>query len=172
MQEYLIRVAEAVTRVDLGEIEGARNIFEEVRESGNMVWLVGNGGSAATAGHFANDLTKMAGVRAIAVHSMISTALAYGNDNGWERMYADLLVSFMKPGDALVAISCSGKSRNVLEAVKLFHHNRLIIMTGNKYDSPLAGVDADSKIFVVDSDIRVQEDAHLAICHAIAGSLR
>jgi D-sedoheptulose 7-phosphate isomerase len=171
MKEYLARVAEAVLHLDVGELDNAVKILEEVRASGNMVWIVGNGGSAATAEHFANDLTKMAHVRALAVHAMTPTVLAYGNDEGWETSYLSILNVMRKPGDALVAISCSGKSPNVIFPAMKFHHDRLIVLTGNDFESQLAGMDADAKIFVIDEDIRVQEDAHLAVCHAIAGAL-
>ncbi|RPJ25222.1 MAG: SIS domain-containing protein [Chloroflexi bacterium] len=172
MRQYLADTAEAIGRVEVGELDNAVRILQEVRDNGNVVWIVGNGGSAATAEHFANDLVKMAGVRAIAVHSLTPTLLAYGNDEGWETACLSILNVMKKPGDALVAISCSGKSPNVVLAAMKFHHNRLIVLTGNKYDSQLASMDAGAKIFVTDEDIRIQEDAHLAACHAIAGALR
>ena len=172
MKAYLAKVAEATLHVDIGELENAVQMIQKVRENGNMVWVVGNGGSAATAEHFANDLLKMAGVRAVAINSLLPSLLAYGNDNGWDRMYADLLGALKKDGDLLVAISCSGNSPNVVEAAKLFHHNCLIVLTGNKYDSDLAYMDANAKIFAKNPDIRAQEDVHLSVCHAIAGALR
>jgi len=172
IKDYLASSAQAIERVDAGEIDNAVRILQEVRDSGNTVWTLGNGGSAATAEHLANDLLKMAGVRAISITSLVAQFTAYGNDNGWERMYADPLAALHRDGDALVAISCSGNSQNVVNAARLFHHTRLIILTGDRYDSALAVMDADAKVFVPDGDIKVQEDAHLAACHAIAGALR
>lgn len=173
IKEYLADTMEALARVDSGEVLNACEMIQKAKDSGSIVWVVGNGGSASTAEHFANDLVKIAGVRAIALPSLSPSILAYGNDNGWERMFADPLCVLKRgEGDILVAISCSGQSPNVLEAASLFHHTRLIVLTGNRTDSPLAGTDADAKIFVHDGDIRVQEDAHLAVCHAIAGEIR
>lgn len=169
---YLSDSAEAIARLEVGEIDNAILMIKRARDNDHTVWMVGNGGSAATAEHFAGDLVKVGNVKAIAVNSLLPHILAYGNDNGWERMYADLLGALMRDGDVLVAISCSGKSANVLNAAALFHHNRLIVMTGQTYDSPLAAMEADAKIFVLDGDIRIQEDAHLAACHVIAGALR
>lgn len=170
--DYLARSAEAIRLLDVGEIANAITILREVKDCGGTVWVVGNGGSAATAEHFAGDLVKVGGVRSVAVPSLSPAVIAYGNDEGWEKMYAAPLEKMKKNYDALVAISCSGDSPNVVCAARLFHHNMLIILTGSRYDSLLAGMDADSKIFVRDPDIRVQEDAHLAICHSIAGELR
>lgn len=172
MQEYLKKVSEAVSCVDIEELEMAVRVFKGAREGGNTVWIVGNGGSAATADHLANDLVKLGGVRSVSIPSLTTVLLAYGNDEGWDGMFENVLKSMGRNGDALVAISCSGSSKNVVAAAKLFHHNRLVVMTGNKYDSPLAEMDADAKIFVTSPDIRVQEDVHLAICHAMAGALK
>ena len=172
IREYLADTGQAIARVDVGELDNAISMIKKVRANGGMVWVVGNGGSASTAEHFANDLIKMGNVRAIAVNSLLPAVLAYGNDNGWDRMYADLLVELRKDGDLLVAISCSGNSANVVKAATLFHHNSLIVMTGCKYDSELAVMDADAKIFVPDDDIRIQEDVHMAVCHVIAGELK
>jgi D-sedoheptulose 7-phosphate isomerase len=172
MKDYLARVAKAVAGVDMEELEHAVRILTEVRDKGNMVWLVGNGGSAATAEHFAVDLTKMAGVRAIAINSLLPSFLAYGNDHGWDRMFSDLLLALKKEEDVLVAISCSGRSDNVIHCARLFRRQKLITMTGNIYNSPLAIMEAGAWICVPDEDIRVQEDAHMAVCHAVAGRLR
>lgn len=172
-KEYLARVAEASARMDIGEIENAVRIIQEVKNSGNIVWIVGNGGSASTAEHFANDLVKMAYVRAIALPSLMPSVLAFGNDQGWERMYRDLIsILSRKEGDVLVAISCGGNSPNVLNAAAVFYHSRLIVLTGNNPDSSLAKINADAKIFVPDGDIRIQEDIHLSICHIIAGAVK
>lgn len=169
--DYLASSAEAISRVDVGEIENAIRIIQDVKEKDGTVWVVGNGGSAATAEHFANDLVKVGGVRAIAIPSIAASVSAFGNDNGWERMYADLLMALRWREDVLVAISCSGESANVVHAAGLFDHRHLIILTGERANSKLAMMDADSKIFVKSPDIRIQEDAHLAVCHAIAGGL-
>jgi D-sedoheptulose 7-phosphate isomerase len=168
--EYLAKTAEALSRLDSGEIKNAVRMIQEVKKDGNIVWLVGNGGSAATAAHFAVDLQK-AGVRAIALPSMVPSITAYGNDDGWQKMFSGILEVTAKHGDALVAISCGGKSVNVIMAARHFGRDRLIILTGNDFESPLAAFDADCKLFVTDEDIRVQEDAHMAACHAISGAI-
>lgn len=169
---YLADTAEAMLRVDMGELDNAARMILEAKDGGNTVWVVGNGGSAATAEHLSNDLLKLGGVRAISVSAMFPTVLAFGNDCGWEKMYAEALKVLRRNGDVLVAISCGGRSPNVVEAAKLFHHDHLIVLTGNTFDSPMAQMEADAKVFVYDGDIRVQEDVHLAVCHWLAGAVK
>lgn len=171
IENYLEQITASLLVQDASEIVDAVQILRSAWEVDASVWIVGNGGSASTAGHFANDLVKMAGVSAFSVADMTSVVMAYGNDDGWEKMFSGALERLMKPHDVLVAISCGGKSRNVIEAAKLFGSSRLIILTGNRSDTPLAQMKAGAKIQAMSEDIRIQEDIHLIACHMIAGIL-
>ena len=145
-QSHIQSLVGALLVLNVYEIEKAIRILKEVRDSGGFVWIVGNGGSAATASHFANDLEKMASVRAIAVPDMMSKVLAYGNDNGWERMFSDVIQRNIGVNDAVVLISCSGNSPNVVHVAKDHAHNRMIVLTGNDEGSALALIGADALI--------------------------
>jgi len=171
-KEHFKAVADALGLVDLEQVSCAVGILRIVKQRKGMVWIVGNGGSAATAEHFANDLLKTAGVRAVALPGMTSTVSAYGNDEGWENMYKHTLLGLSKQDDALVAISCSGNSPNVYELAHWWFDN-LVVLTGNeKIKNKLANINQGVPVIhVEDSDIAVQEDVHLSICHAIAKSL-
>lgn len=173
VETHFENVKRVLSLVDPKRIVEAVEILNGVRSTYRTVWIVGNGGSAATASHFANDLWKMAKIKAVAVPSLIPIVTAYGNDNGWDNMFADVLKHKFEPGDVLVAISCSGRSKNVVEAVKkvLEWQENVIAITGAGIDSNvLAQLDV-TKILVTDIDIKVQEDVHLAICHAIITAL-
>ena len=171
---YLTEVSWALLEVDIKMVEKVVKLLGETKKLNKTVYLVGNGGSATTAMHFAQDLQKMCGIRAIAVPALIPNILAYGNDTSWENMFAGYLGGTMEQFDVLVAISCSGSSPNVLKAVDFALKNdlnRIIGFTGQISPSnPLAR--APGLIICVNSpDIKVQEDVHLAICHSIVGAL-
>lgn len=171
--DYFLSLASATALLENGPIEKAVEILRGVKEAGGSVWIVGNGGSAATASHFANDLVKMARVRAIAVTDAVPSILAFGNDHGWSLMFRDYLRVHQRPGDALVAISCSGASDNVLAAA-VDGWDKVIVLTGmpggrNELDNLKV---ADAIIHVQSKDIRIQEDIHMAVCHFISGELR
>lgn len=169
---HLHAVASTLMSVNDIEIEKAVRMLEQVRRQDAFVWLVGNGGSAATCSHFANDLEKMCKIRAISVPDMTPTLLAYGNDEGWDNMFWRVVGEYGRSNDVLVAISCSGKSQNVVKAAGHWAYSHLVVLTGDSVDSALVMPGAHAVIGVPHSDIKVQEDVHLAVCHAIVGALK
>lgn len=165
-----------VPRMRVGEAE---YILKSARNAKKAVYIMGNGGSAATASHFANDLVKMCGIRAYAIPDMLPLITAYGNDESWTRMYSAVLEKLIQPHDVVVAISCSGNSLNVVSAIQSaidFGHPAALIKTialiGADLECTLAKLNPDVLISVPFRDIRVQEDCHMVICHAIAGALK
>lgn len=164
---YMSKVMVGISHIDFDQMQITTDILRKVRKLNKKVFIVGNGGSAATASHFANDLLKMCGVRAISIPDMTSAVLAYGNDNGWDYQFVDPISKLYDEGDALIAISCSGNSRNVVECAKFIEHP-LIVMTGNDKECKLVGMNPDAIIYADSDDITIQESIHSAICHTIA----
>lgn len=167
---HFASVRSALSSVSKREIDKAISSIYQARADGSNVWIVGNGGSAATASHFANDLTKMAKVRAISVPDMIPLMTAYGNDEGWNRMFSDVIRSLGRRSDLLVAISCSGNSPNVVHAA--VEATNPVVITGNNPACDLSKTNPGAFIMVDNDDITVQEDVHLILCHAIAKALK
>ena len=161
------RVLVSLTHVDSKEIEKAVEILQEARKNLNNVWLVGNGGSASTANHLANDLYKMCNIRAISLPLLVPTVLAYGNDTGWRNMFVGAFGKLYTPGDVLIAISCSGNSDNVVACAEMVE-KPIILMTGNNRKSKLAQMNPKAVIYVDNDDITIQESVHSVVCHAIA----
>lgn len=166
-------VVEALNLVDQESVEEAIKILREVGKSGRFVWIVGNGGSAATASHFANDLVKMCHIRAVSIADMTPLTLANGNDYGWEHMFANPVRELSDPMDVVVAISCSGNSKNVVAAIETIRYKcQTIALTGPAENSLLLQLEPTVAIRVMADEIRVMEDVHSIICHAIAGAIR
>jgi D-sedoheptulose 7-phosphate isomerase len=166
----------ALRGVSAEKVREMVDVLRRVRFQNASVYLVGNGGSAATASHFANDLVKMCGVRAFALGDMGPAVSAFGNDDGWEYMFAHPLVKLLLPQDVLIAISCSGSSENVVEAVRVMKSHsypglKTIVLTGADVNCELAKLQPDVIIYVPFKDIRVQEDCHMVICHTVVGAL-
>lgn len=173
-RKHFSEVSEVMTLYDNEEIQQAINALQIVKKARGTIYLFGNGGSHATASHFANDLVKMARIRAVCVGDMATAMLAYGNDNGWERMFSDPLGQMLKPGDGVIGISCGGESENVLRALELaVRKNALAIgLTGNSLQSRINGLGLNALVHANYPDIRVQEDFHLMVCHAIVRTLQ
>jgi len=155
--------------IDHDEIQKAINTLRDAKERGAQVFIFGNGGSAATSIHFANDIVKMCGIVAQSLTN-VSILTAVANDLNYGQGFAFPLRVLMSEGDVVIGISCSGKSENVLNALEYAQdHGVTISLTGDK-KSRIMEV-SDICIKAPHKDIRVQEDVHMMICHAIAGEL-
>ena len=110
--------------LDLEELERAVDALRRARDDGAMIYVAGNGGSAATASHLVNDLgkaTKRSGRRPLRVMGLtdnVSWLTALGNDEGYERVFTGQLENFATEGDLLIVITASGNSPNVLDALR------------------------------------------------------
>lgn len=121
--DYIAGFQELLTRIDLGAVERVVDRLRDARDRGATIYLAGNGGSAATAMHLANDFgkaTKRSGCRALRVMCLsdnVSWLTALANDEGFERAFTGQLENFAQPGDLLIVISTSGNSPNLVDAV-------------------------------------------------------
>jgi D-sedoheptulose 7-phosphate isomerase len=122
-KSYLADLRVALDSIDVSAILRIVERLRVARDAGRTVFIAGNGGSAATASHWVNDLgkaTKRSGRRPIRVMGLsdnVSWITALGNDEGYERVFSGQLENFVEPGDVLAVISASGNSPNVLHAV-------------------------------------------------------
>lgn len=120
---YLDYLAECFASIDCDQVAAFVDLLIKARDQGRAVYFVGNGGSASTASHFANDIgigTRTgdgAPFRAISLTDNVPVMTALANDEGYERIFVDQLRVQMADGDDLVAISASGNSPNVIAAV-------------------------------------------------------
>ena len=171
--EYKGRLFSALDSIDLGKVDEAIAALRAARNDGRQIFVCGNGGSAATANHFACDMVKGASYghekrfRIMALSESVSTLTAYANDVSYDAVFVEQLKNFANPGDVLVAISGSGNSPNVINAVE---HARVI----GVYTIGLSGRDggklrplSDLSLHVDDGHMGRIEDAHMVICHMI-----
>ena len=121
--KYLADFRELVARVDLDGVARVVERLRIARDIGATIYLAGNGGSAATATHLANDLgkaTKRSGcppIRVMCFSDNVSWLTALAHDEGYERVFTEQLENFARPGDVLIVISASGNSPNLVDAV-------------------------------------------------------
>jgi D-sedoheptulose 7-phosphate isomerase len=129
---YLRDLERLMAGVDLDAVARIVGLLRAARDSGGTIYIAGNGGSAATASHWANDLgkaTKCAGrgwIRVMCLSDNTPWLTALANDEGYERVFAGQLENFAGPGDALIVISASGNSPNLVQAVELANERGLI----------------------------------------------
>jgi D-sedoheptulose 7-phosphate isomerase len=162
----------------LDGVDRALALLEDAYRDRRGVWLVGNGGSAATASHMANDLMLgvgkdgAAGLGAVSLAGDPAVLTAIANDAGYERVFDRQIEALAEPGDVLIAITSSGNSENVLRAVECARRRGLhtigLLGMGGGAVAPLC----DAAIVVPSDDPGAIEDAHMALDHLITAYLR
>jgi D-sedoheptulose 7-phosphate isomerase len=138
-----------------------------VHDAGNKLMFVGNGGSATTASHMATDYNKNGNLRALSLNdSSMLTCLA--NDYSFDDVFAKQVEFHARAGDLLVAISSSGKSPNILNAVRTARALgcTILTMSGFAADNPLRR-EGDINVYLPSDLYGIVEIGHLALCHAI-----
>lgn len=181
MSEYVDRYAAALVQalhaLDRGMVWGVIEELLRCWREGRHVFLIGNGGSAATASHMANDLNRLDApgqprMKAISLTDNVSLITALANDTDYVNIFAEQLRNFCQPGDVVIAISCSGNSPNVLAGLELAHKlgARTIGFTGDT-GGKLSEL-VDLCVYAPVSYIGQQEDVHMMLDHVITGALR
>ncbi len=172
-EAYRTELLKTIAAIDASKVDAAIEWLREARDEGRQIFVCGNGGSAATASHFATDMLKGASYlrpvrfRIMALTDSLPTISAYANDVGYDCVFAEQLRNFARPGDIVMAISGSGNSPNVVEAVKAGNEIgcRTVALTGR--DGGKLGGLAHLNIHVCDPHMGRIEDAHMIICHMI-----
>ena len=140
----------------------------QVRDNKGSVYVIGNGGSAAVASHAVIDLINVAKLRAFTLHEpSVLTCLV--NDYGYESAYALLLKQIARPGDILIAISSSGSSLNICNAVTqmISSGGNVITLSGFSHNNPLRSL-GDINIWLNVSDYGLVEIGHQFILHNLS----
>lgn len=148
-------------------IEQAVNIIRTTEKTKNKVMIIGNGGSAAIASHMHNDLCKSIGVKTL-VFTEIPLLTALSNDINYEIAYQMQVELWAAENDLLIAISSSGKSENIIKAVKTAKEKKCKIITfsGFLQNNPLRQL-GDINIYVPDSSYGYVEEMHSVLTHFI-----
>ncbi len=176
--QYVTGVQALAAELPLANTPEAVALLLEAWRHGRHVFVCGNGGSAATASHFVNDLNKGANVagkrrfRAIGLIDNTPLLMAWSNDVSYEQALAEQLVNFVETGDVLVAISGSGNSPNVLRAVETAHAHGAGTLGVTGYDGGKLKPLVDVCLHVPSHCMEQVEDLHMILCHILTVTLR
>jgi D-sedoheptulose 7-phosphate isomerase len=144
--------------------------------NGGKLMLFGNGGSAGDAQHLATELTvrykkDRSAIAAIALTTDTSALTAAGNDLGFEQIFARQIEALGRPGDVAIAISTSGKSPNIIAALKQAKSMRLVTAAlGGKGGGDMAGLASHLLVVPSDTTARIQE-MHILLGQMLCGAL-
>ena len=176
---YTKRINLAFSKIDQSNIEKALFELNQSFESGARIWIAGNGGSAATASHFATDLSRCKNSRnkpikgiSLCVNSGLITAIS--NDFGYEYIFSRQLSNLATAGDLLIVLSASGNSKNILEVLGWAKNNQVKTIALTGFDGGEANKMADISLHIPTEigDYGVAEDTHSIICHFLSSQFK
>src|SRR5215203_3246107 len=178
LNTYLSQVAQTLSQVPRQPLDRIAEALWETYERDGTILICGNGGSAASASHFACDLAKLTisadcrRVRATALTDNIALMTAWSNDRAYADMFVEQLIGIYRPGDLLFAISGSGNSPNVLRAVDWANERGAPTVGLTGFDGGKLARLARLSLHVQNDVMPQVEDIHMAICHGLAVAIR
>lgn len=180
-KQYLHALRGLLKSIEDGLADGMdqlSDILNQARESRKTIFIMGNGGSAATASHFAGDLLKgtivkgLPRFKAVALTDNTPTLLAWGNDDCYENIFLEQLINLMEKGDVVIGISGSGSSKNVLRAIDYANENGATTVGISGFDGGELFKSAHFNIHVESTDMQHIEDVHMIIVHLLTSLIR
>jgi D-sedoheptulose 7-phosphate isomerase len=172
-EQYRSSLLQTLANIDSGKVAQAADWIKEARDQGKHIFVCGNGGSAATASHFACDIVKGASYKQdkrfkiMALTDSLPTLTAYSNDVSYDCVFAEQLKNFANPGDVVIAISGSGNSPNVIQAVEYANSIGCKTIGLSGRNGGKLGPLSQLNIHVGEPHMGRIEDAHMVVCHMI-----
>jgi D-sedoheptulose 7-phosphate isomerase len=178
LQRYWRDLASVAASMPFSSMARAAQMLLDCHRRGGTIFVVGNGGSAATASHFACDLAKgtqcleVPAFRVVPLTDNVPLLTAWANDTSYERVFAEQLSPLVRNGDVVIIITASGNSPNVLAVAETARERgaTTIAMTG-RFGGKVRRL-VDLIIRVPSDSIEQVEDAHLAVAHSLCVILR
>ncbi|MFP6632476.1 MAG: SIS domain-containing protein [Planctomycetota bacterium] len=180
MGEHIKRTVELLEKTDIEAVSALVDKLFEAYQAGTRVYICGNGGSAATASHFSEDLAKstikdQAVQKRLRVSSLTDSVpfiSALGNDWGYDTIFREQLVTVAEEGDVLIAISGSGNSPNVVSAVQWASENGLFTVGFSGFNGGKLKGMVDLSVHSPVLDMEIAENTHMVVVHLVVSGLR
>lgn len=175
---YFIEVGHMLQSISQTHLHHVLSLLEDTYHQGHRIFIMGNGGSAATASHFALDLAKNTitpgapRLKAISLTDHVPLITAWSNDTAYEHIFEEQLANMIEPGDVAIGISTSGNSPNVINALLLAKQTQaatigLLGASGGQIKNIV-----DAYILAPGQNIEQEEDAHVILAHVITRHMR
>lgn len=177
IKDYIDLERSILEKLDVNEIDRTLNLLVETLNNEGTIYIFGNGGSSSTASHFVNDFNKGVSEHLekkfnfICLNDNVSTLMAIANDIGFEEVFRFQLKNKLKKNDIIIAISGSGNSKNVINAVEYAKENgnQIIGLTG--YNGGKLKELSDINLHVPVNSMQVTEDIHMIFDHLMMSIL-
>lgn len=175
IENYIQNLQSVLSNIDIKSIQKIIDTMESVAAVNSKIYIIGNGGSAATASHMANDLSiglKLREIRNFNVESLSdnsSVCTAIANDVGYENIFYAQLKNKITKDDLLIAISCSGNSANIVKAAEYAKEigTTIVGMTGFEGGKLRELSDIEFHVATNKGEYGIVEDVHMILDHII-----
>lgn len=171
INEYFEKLKKTIDNMDRYEIETFINVLLKARDEDKTIFIMGNGGSAATASHFVCDFAKGASYgkdirfKFICLNDNVPIMMAYSNDISYDDIFVEQLKNQYQKGDVVIGISGSGNSKNVLKAIEYANANDGITVGITGYDGGKLKQMAKYSVNTNVNDMQISEDIHMILDH-------
>jgi len=171
-RNYLDKLKYSLNWLPLDTLEDVVEIILNSHKNNHQIFVFGNGGSGATASHFACDLSKGLGFRTTCLNDNIPTILAYANDKSYNDIFVEQLKTFLEFNDIVIGISGSGNSKNVIKAIRYANENAALSIALTGFDGGKLAKIAKMSLIVPINDMQIAEDVHLILTHMIMRAIK
>ena len=178
LKDYAADLAAALLKSDFTTLNQIGELLLEKKRNGKTIFLIGNGGSSATASHVTNDLVKgcrvagLPGLRAVCLNDSSTLLTCLANDFSYADVFAILLETYAKEGDVLIAFSGSGNSPNVIRAMEKAKELDVTCIGFGGRDGGKMKPLCDLSVIAPTNSMEMLEDLHLIYWHDLVCSLR
>lgn len=171
--KYFSEIKSVLDSLDISAIEKVVDLLYSTYSNGNYIFIMGNGGSASAASHFACDINKgvshpfLKKYRVISLSDNIPLITAYANDISYEDVFIEQMKNYLEPGALVIGISGSGNSRNILKAIDYANENSAVTVGLTGFDGGVLAKKVSVNVNVGINDMQKCEDVHLMLIHLI-----
>jgi D-sedoheptulose 7-phosphate isomerase len=176
--DYLAKLRRIIGLVPAEMLDRAIECILEARSAGRRIYVMGNGGSAATASHFVCDIVKtaqvpgLAPVRAFALGENAALVTAWANDHAFERVFAEQINTLVEPEDIVIGITASGNSPNIVAGFEAAVERGAWTIAMVGFDGGAVQQMVDVAVHIPCHDYGLVEDTHAAMAHAITAAVK
>jgi len=180
-KEYISKLKQTLDQLPLDQIKEIKNVLLQTYKKNKQIFIMGNGGSAATASHFACDLAKgtikdnphiKKRFKAIGLTDNIPLITAWSNDTDYSQVFIEQLRNLLNKDDVVIAISGSGNSENVLKAVEYANQRGALTIGLIGFDGGKLKDIVHKCLTVSSNSLERIEDVHLILEHLLCLWLR
>lgn len=170
---YFEKLKKTIDLIDLSDLNTLMNILEKAREEGSQIFIMGNGGSSATASHYVCDFNKGISMeqdkkfKLICLNDNIPSLMAYANDLSFEDIFVRQLKNYFQAGDIVIGVSGSGNSKNVLNAIQYANEHGGVTVGLTGYDGGKLKTMCRYGVHVPVDDMQITEDLHMVLDHCM-----